>query len=205
VNSDFYNSLDKNDNLLDRLLLFTKGRKRAKGLPQVGHYGILESNDEVVDLGTSIDVLPLARRPKAIDMSNTVVVTVNYDFESDEFKRIVAQSLERKSHCMYGVSFLVYEMRSGRFLEFYCGTKSTRREAKNIYPFLPLTSADIRARRLEGVEPHGPMPVTFKVKLVTRGKFSLHVPKVAKCSTPFEPMPAPELIDAEIATFIGVL
>jgi NAD-dependent SIR2 family protein deacetylase len=90
VNSDFYNNLCKTDNLPPRMVLFTKGRRRS----QVGHYGILESNGEVVDMGTSIDVLPLARRPKAIDMSNMTVLTVNYDFESDEFKRIAAQSLE---------------------------------------------------------------------------------------------------------------
>ena len=34
---------------------------------------------------------------------------------------------------MYGLSFLVYERSTGRFLEFFCGSKSTRSErAKSI-------------------------------------------------------------------------
>ena len=38
---------------------------------------------------------------------------------------------------MYGPSFLVYERSQGRFLEFFCGNKSARNEAKNVYPYLP--------------------------------------------------------------------
>ena len=67
-------------------------------------------------------------------MTDTDAVLVNYDPESEEFKRIAATSLDKESHCMYGPSFLVVERSTGRFLEFFCGSKSTRSEAKNIYP-----------------------------------------------------------------------
>ena len=59
-------------------------------------------------------------------MSDKEAIIVCHDHESDEFKRIAAKSLEKESHCMYGPSFLVFERSSGRFLEFFCGSKSTR-------------------------------------------------------------------------------
>ena len=71
---------------------------------------------------------------------------VSYDMESSEFKRIAAKSNEPESHCQYGPSFLVYERSTGRFLEFFCGNKSNRIEAKKLFPFLPLTQADIDAK-----------------------------------------------------------
>ena len=58
---------------------------------------------------TSVDLLPLARRPKAIDMTDMEALVISYDMESEEFKRIAAKSTESDSHCQYGPSFLVYE------------------------------------------------------------------------------------------------
>ena len=94
------------------------------------NYGIPGSDDEVTDLGDTIDIIPFARRPKAIDMTDSEAIIVNYDPESEEFKRIAAASMEKESHCMYGPSFLVYEKETKSFLEFFCGNKSARQEAK---------------------------------------------------------------------------
>ena len=102
------------------------------------------------DLGDTIDIVPLARRPKALDMTDNEAIIVNYDPDSDEFKRIAAKSLEKESHCMYGPSFLVFERSRGLFLEFFCGNKSSRSEAKKVYPYLPLTQADIDAKAANG-------------------------------------------------------
>ena len=159
------------------------------GQPQArrpGNYGIPESDEEVIDLGDTIDIIPLARRPKAIDMTDNEAIIVNYDPETDEFKRIAAQSLEKESHCMYGPSFLVFERSTGRFLEFFCGNKSSRSEAKKVYPYLPLTQADIDAKAAAGddvsdLQPHGPLPLTLKSRLVEKGTYSWHVPVVVKC------------------------
>ena len=118
-------------------------------------------------LGDTIDIIPLARRPKAIDMTDDEAIIVNYDPEAAEFKRIAAKSLEKESHCMYGPSFLVFERSRGLFLEFFCGSKSSRSEAKKVYPYLPLSQADIDAKAAKGEEvgdlqPHGPLPLTLK-------------------------------------------
>lgn len=198
-----FNELAKSGDFLGRLQLFTKGKAIDKGLIRPGRYGIPESGDEIVDLGDTIDIIPLARRPKAIDMSDKEAIIVCHDHESDEFKRIAAKSLEKESHCMYGPSFLVFERSSGRLLEFFCGSKSTRGEAKKIYPFLPITEADIAARELSD-EPHGPLPLTLKSRLVEKGTYSWHVPVVVKCSTPFTNLPSMDVIVREIERFVNI-
>jgi hypothetical protein len=179
---DQFAELTKSTEYIGRLQLYTKGKAINKGLVRPGHYGIPETDEEVIDLGDSIDLVPLTRRPKAIDMTDTDAVIVNYDLESDEFKRIAAQSLEKESHCMCGPSFLVLERSTGRFLEFFCGSKSTRSEAKKVYPFLPLMAADIARQMAAGndvasLEPHGPLPLTLRSRLVEKGTYSRHVPR----------------------------
>ena len=54
-----------------------------KGLIPQGHYGIPESDEEIIDLGPSVDLFPLARRPKAIDMTDMEALVISYDMESD--------------------------------------------------------------------------------------------------------------------------
>jgi hypothetical protein len=205
---DQFLELAKSSEFIGRLQLFTKGKAINKGLVKPGSYDIPESDEEVNDLSSEINIIPLARRPKAIDMTDTDAVLVNYDPDSDEFKRIAATSLEKESHCMYGPSFLVIEESSGRFLEFFCGSKSTRSEAKKIYPFLPLTAGDIERQKAVGndvseLKPHGPLPLTLKSRLVEKGTYSWHVPVVTKCGAPIAKLPKIEQIIAEITKFVN--
>jgi hypothetical protein len=205
---DQFLELAKSSEFIGRLQLFTKGKAINKGLVRPGCYGIPESDEEVKDLGNEITIIPLARRPKAIDMTDTDAVIVNYDPESEEFKRITATSLEKESHCMYGPSFLVIEESTGRFLEFFCGSKSTRSEAKKVYPFLPLTANDIARQKaagndVAGLKPHGPLPLTLKSRLVEKGTYSWHVPVVIKSGEPFTKLPPLDKIVAEINKFVN--
>jgi len=206
---DLYSELAKGGDYLGRMQLFTKGKAVDKGLIPPGHYGIPESDEEVIDLGTSVDLIPLARRPKAIDMNDSEALVISYDMESPEFKRIAAKSNEPESHCQYGPSFLVYERTTGRFLEFFCGNKSNRIEAKKLFPFLALSQADIDKKAAAGndvgdLRPHGPIPVTLKVKLAENKRGSWHVPVVVKCSTPFTKLPSMEVIVREMQKFLTV-
>lgn len=196
-----FNELAKSQEFLGRLQLYTKGKAVDKRLIRGGEYGIPVSAEEITNLGEEIDVLVLARRAKAIDMNDTEAILVSYDIESAEFKRIAAQAGEKESGCMYGPSFLVYERSQGVFLEFFCGTKSSRSEAKKIFPFLPLSAADIKERGLTNEEPHGPLPMTLKSKLVEKGPYTWHVPVVSKCSRPFTNTPSLERVIAEITKF----
>lgn len=197
-----FDELAKGGDFLARLQLCSKDKYVQKELISPGTWGIPEGDDEITVLSKSVDVVPFARRAKAIDMSDREAIVTNYDMTSDEFKRIEATSLEQDSGCMYGVSFLVYERTSGRFLEYFCGTKSTRSEAKKIYPYLPLMPADIEARKLSA-EPHGPIPFTMNIKLVERKKWRWHAPVVVKCSTPFERIPEEAAIIREMTRFLN--
>jgi len=110
---------------------------------------------------------------------------------------------------MYGPSFLVYEKSTGCFLEFFCGNKSSRTESKKVYPYLPLSQADIdaKAARNEDVSdltPHGPIPLRLKSRLVEKGQYSWHVPVVVKCTEPFTKLPPMDRIAKEITAFLTV-
>jgi len=203
---DEFKELAKSSEFLGRLQLYTKGKAINKGLVKPGHYGIPEG-EEVIDLDDQIDLYVLARRPKAIDMTDNDALLVSYDPASEEFVRIKEQSMEKESHCMFGPSFLVYERTTKRFLEFFCGSKSTRSEAKKVYPFLPLTDADIARQKSAGndvseLAAHGPVEMTLKSRLVEKGSYSWHVPVVVKCGKPF-PLPSWDKTVAEITRFIN--
>lgn len=202
-------AIAKSSDFLPRLQLYTKGKAVNRKLVGPGNYGVPISEDEVMDLGDVIDILPLAKRPKAIDMSDTENIISVYDVHDPEFDRISQMAEQKESHCMFGPSFLVFERSTGQFLEFFCGTKSARAEARKIYPYCPLTQGDIDAAAragndVSGLVPHGPIPVTLKSKLVERGSYSWHVPVALKCSTPFTKLPPTEVICKEIAKFLAV-
>jgi hypothetical protein len=206
---DQFADLAKSTDYIGRLQLFTKGKAVNRKLVGPGNYGIPESDEEVIDLGDDIDIVPLARRPKAIDMTDSEAIIVNYDPDSKEFKRIAATSLEKESHCMYGPSFLVFERSQGHFLEFFCGNKSSRSEAKKVYPYLPLTQADIDAKAAKGDDvtglvPHGPLALKLKSRLVEKGSYSWHVPVVVKCVEPFTNIPKMERVVKEITAFLTI-
>ena len=198
-----FDELAKGNDFLARLQLCSKDKYVQKELIGPGHWGVPEGDEEITDLGKTVDLVPFARRAKAVDLNDKDAIITNFDMESDEFKRIAAKSLEQNSKCMYGPSFLVFERSTGRFLEWFCGSKSTRSEAKKIYPYLPLTEQDIEARQMQGVEPHGPLPFTMKIKLVERRSFRWHAPIVVKCSTPFTNVPGRDAIVREMERFLN--
>ena len=89
---DQFAELAKGGDYIGRMQLYTKSKANMKGLIPSGHYGIPESDEEIIDLGDAVDLLPLARRPKAIDMTDMEALVISYDMESEEFKRIAAKS-----------------------------------------------------------------------------------------------------------------
>lgn len=194
--------LAKGGDFLSYVKLFTKGKAIDTGKIPPGHWGIPEADEAITDLGDSIDILPLARRPKALDVSDKSAIVVSYDNQTPVFKEIQAKSTTSSSGCQHGVSFLVYEKTTGQFLEVYFGNKSSRPEAKKLYPFLPLTAADIERRGLD-VEPHGPLPVTLKARFAENAKGSWHTPVVVKSLTPIS-LPSTEAVIKEITKFLTI-
>lgn len=204
-----FNDLAKSNEFLSRLQLYTKGSAVNRKLIGPGEFGIPESDDSIIGLGETVDVIALARRPKAMDMSDKEAIIVSYDAKSPAFTEIKVRSNEPDSGCMWGVSFLFIERTTGRLVEFFCGTKSTRSEAGKIYPFLPLSADQLKAKEaagedVTGLEPHGPLSLTMKSKLVETAKYSWHVPVVVPCSTPFTRIPQVEVINDAVNKFLTV-
>jgi hypothetical protein len=197
---------------LRRIDLKSKGRLIDKGVVKPGHFCVIKSSDEADDLGDSIDVLPIARRPKAIDMTDTSQILVSYDRGTDLFKDIERRSSQKDSHCQWGASFLVIERSTGQLFELFLGSKSNRREAPTIGNFLPVTQAEIDRYTAAGkepraAEPRNSLPLTLKSKNVENKKtgWSWFVIEPTPCSNPFtaSQVPTPEVIRAELLKFVN--
>lgn len=201
--ADFQN-LAQSTEFLRRIQLISKGKYVDSRQVQPGNYAIIIDGGNAQDIGDSIDVLVLARRPKAIDMSDVEQVVVSYDNKTDLFQDIAARSTEQDSGCQYGVSFLFAERSTAQLYEFFCGTSSSRREIPTISAYMAVTAAQIKARGLKDVEPHGPLPLTLKSKNVRRKTYSWFVPVPQACSTPFtaKQLPKPEAIRKEMEKFV---
>lgn len=185
-----FNDLAKGSSFLGRLQLYTKGKAINRGLVSPGEYGIPENDENITRLTNSVDVIPLARRPKAIDMSDKDAVVQSFDPNSDAFKAIADKSNTPDSGCMYGVSFLLWIPVIARFVEFFCGTKTSRSEAGKLYPFLP--SAEQPAR-----------VATLGSRVIETDRFSWHAPTIKESSTPPQNLPNEKQLVDEISKFLN--
>lgn len=196
---DEMRELTKGTDFLQRIQLVTKGKYVDTGKIKPGRYGVPQSGgEEILDLGESIDILPLAVRAKALDMRDRDAIIAVYDMNLPEFERIKTLSAETNSSCMWGPSFLVIERSTGNFYEFFMGNKSARQESGKVRPFLPISQAKAEA---VGEEPHGPIPCTLKTRYVQRRDYGWHVPVVTKCSEPFVNLPPLEQVRTEVEKF----
>ncbi len=206
--SAIYDELAKGADFLPRIQLYTKGKAIDKHLIVSGHYGVPKSDDEIIDLGESIDIILIARRPKAVDISDTEAIVVSYDPASEEFQRIQDESAESESGCMFGISYLVLERSTGELYEFFFGSKSLRAAAKTLNGYFAITQDDIDAtkaagKNVDGLQPRPARPVTLTSRLVEKGKFTWHVPEFAACSTPFSSSPGQDAINQEAEKFVS--
>jgi|WetSurMetagenome_2_1015567.scaffolds.fasta_scaffold01440_16 hypothetical protein len=207
VASELVTELTKSGEFLDRIQLYTKGRAIDQGLISPGHYGVPTGDDNILDLGTEIDILPLCCRPKALDLRDRDAIVTNYDPTSEAFKSIEEMAKTQDSGCMYGLSFLIFERGSAKFYELFCGTKSMRTESRKILAFAPLPeegAAQIEKNSGVHVDPHGPIPCTLKAKYVTKRNWGWHVPVCVQCSTPFTNLPTIERINSEVEKFMNL-
>lgn len=182
-----------------RLQLVTKGRYVDLQKIQPGHYGVPQGEDEIEDLGDTVDILPLVVRDKALDTNGETPIAV-FDKNDPLFQDIVTRAGEKDSGCMFGPSVLVFERNTGRFLEFFMGNKSARMEAPNLAPYLPVGPEQAK---LHGIEPRGPVPCTLRAKFIKRPRYSWHAPVISKCSTPFTNVPALEVVMENVKRFVN--
>lgn len=195
--------LSKSTGFLPRIQLYYRGKAIDKNFIAKGHFGSPRSSEDIFDLGERIDVLVIARKPKAIDMSDTDNIMQSNDPKSKEFQRIVdAADNTKDSGCAYGPTYLVFERSTGKFYEFFCGNKSSRIESSKINTYLPVTPAMIEAGVTDEKEPRGPKPMAIKAQMLEKGNWTWFAPQVSECLTPFDKLPSAEDLTKEIEKFL---
>ena len=206
---EVYQDLAKDAGYLKYIKLCSGDKYVKRKMIEDGHFGIPRTKDEVVDLGEAVDVIPLARRPKAVDLSDLSAIVTSYDSNSEVFKDIRVRASGSDSGCQWGTSFLMLERSTGLFYEFFFGTNTSRPEAANVFNAMNLTQDDIDRRAAAGADvsdlaPHGPLPVTLKADFRQNKKGMWYTPVVLKCSTPFSRVPPIADIVAEIGRFTTI-
>lgn len=198
-------AMSSSSSFLRRIQLYSKGKSNASGtLVGAGNFGVPESSEKIVDLGNSIDVLVIARKAKAIDMSDTSNIIVTNDTTSAEFKRIVdLADNTRDSGCAYGPTYLIYERGTGSFYEFFCGNKSARYASSNINGYLPVTQAMIDAGLSNEEAPRFSKPMTLKSKYIKKDRFEWFAPEVEDSLTAID-LPTADVLRTEIERFMKI-
>lgn len=178
---DQFDETMKSSSFLPRLQLFggTSDAVKEEKVRQ-GVFGVVESKDNINDLGKEVNCLPLAWRFKAMMIADGEVIS-SYDSTSPQFEKIKLDSDTQDSGCMWGAEFLLWLPDIG-FVTYFLSSKSSRREAK------PL-------RGLIG------QAATLKVELVATKKFKWHAPKVTACSAPFSTLPDMDKMKKELERF----
>lgn len=186
-------AMSQSTSFLQRIQLYSKSKSDQQGtIIEAGHFGIPKSGSrDIKDLGKSIDILPLARKAKALDMRDLDNIIEVNDVKHPEFQRIVDMADNVKdSSCNYGPTYLVYERTTKNFYEFFCGTVSARRTSSDINLFLPVTEVMIA----EGLAPEGEeeprfaKPLTLRAKYVESRdkKWNWFAPEAEECLQPIE-------------------
>lgn len=161
---------------LPRLMIYGSNSDAVKEekIPAIG-YALVEGKDNFTYLGKDVDVLNISRRPKALEMGDSVIA--NHNIHSDEFKRIKNRAdNEKDSGCMYGPEFLVWVPSLQKFATFLMGSKTARNEAPKMLALLR-------------------KPVTLKTKLFSNASYKWHGSEVFPCSTPFDMPDQAELFE----------
>ena len=122
---------------LPRLQLFGSNSDAVKeGKIPIAHYGLVKGKDDPIDLGVSVLLIPLAWRPKAMDVKSEPPLAYHKP-DSPEFQELKKRSdTEQNSGCMYGPEFLVWMPDHG-YVTFFFGSKTARNEAPGIRALMP--------------------------------------------------------------------
>lgn len=213
---------------LRRLQVNDNNKYTKKGLIAPGNIGVPISDDEIIDLGKSVDLLLLAVREKVLDMNMDKPLAV-YEPAHEEFSRIFWEVYDRDKYeeaggefdvndlpvtegiklvtykglngYMHGAEFLVFERSTGKLYHLYLSNASGREEAKRMEVFLPVDAATAEAT---GVEQRGPLPCTLQGKFIPGKKHQWWAPEVLKCSETFDNLPPGQTLLAEIQKFVTV-
>jgi len=174
-----FEAISTSGKYLARLQLMTSNSKQCKdGTFPINHFALIKDN-LYKDLGSTVDVLIVAWRPKALRLDEPVISI--FDPQDPQFKQIAEDSEEQNSKCMYGPEYLVWIPVVTQFALFFMGSKSARRE-----------SANMNARLLKAG--------TLKPKKIETKQRTWFCPTATPCTTPFD-LPSADDIKQEKEKF----
>ena len=157
-----------------------KSKLSVKKIVPAGNYALVRGKEDADDLTSEFDAIVCGMRWKALDTNGETPLTV-FDKSSQAFKEIEAKSAIKDSGCMWGPEFLLWVASMKKYATFFCSSKTSRREATNIYDLIASAA-------------------TFKINLIETKQYTWYGPSVVPCSAPFE-IPPVEEIKAEVARF----
>ena len=180
---------------LPRLQLEGSSSENVKlGLASRGRYSLVTARDKFEDLGTSVDVLVLCYRTKALDMRQKPKKIISvYDKESPMFQEIQAVASVKgqgMTGCMYGLEFLVYipgAKNEQKFATFFCGNPTQRVASQD---FAPILKSRSRA-------------ATLQAKIINNGIHIWDGPVILPCNTPLSHYPSQEDMVAQQKAFLN--
>lgn len=141
----------------------------------MGKFALVTSANKFVELDKEIDILLVAWRAKALDLSGEDIVQT-FDAKSDLFSKIKEKAGVKDSGCMYGPEFLVWIPEIKKFGTFFLGSKTARNQSDNMYAYL---QAICRLRS------------TF----IKKGGYSWHGFEVLETSETYQPPEMDEVIE----------
>lgn len=147
----------------------------AKG----GNYALVKGKDDIEDLGNSIDLVICSGRPKAMRTGDQIITV--FEEDSDEFKKIMAESKTKDSGCFYGPEYLVYIPAAGTFATLFLNNPTMRREAGAVHARLKCAA-------------------TLSTHLIETEDYSWFGPKCGDCSSPLD-LPELDEIKATVDKF----
>ncbi len=167
---------------LPRIQLMTSNSAQCKsGKIPINTYVLVRGGQNFVQLGQSVDVIPLHWRAKALRTTGGEVV-ISYDAESPLFMAIKERSAQKNSGCMYGPEFLLWVPQSKCFATLFMGSVSARREARNLSQF-------------------NRQAATLYSTMLKNAKYEWAAIAVKGCSTPIDDLPEVEACGLEIERF----
>lgn len=159
---------------LPRLQLFGSSSDAVKEAKiQVAHWGVVRAKDQLEDMGKEVDILVIAGRAKALDISGEKAVT-SYDRLSEAFKDIATRSAKQNSKCMFGPEFLVWVPAAKTYATLFLCSPTARRETRPLHARLGKAA-------------------TCKAQLIEGKSFKWHGPVFVPCTTPFDIPPVDEI------------
>lgn len=178
---------------MPRIQLMDKGSAPVGDqLINQGRWAFIRNKKSLDDLTNSFEGLCLARRPKALRIDRSGILSV-YDPKDPEFGKIETQSEIRDSGCSFGTEYLIWVRANRQYAHLFCNSKTSRNASVDLNNILKKWAAkEIPAPQ-----------VKFKCEQVSNNQYKWWAPIFVLETTPFSEMPPFDEVREQIQKFLN--